>query len=266
MPSPHSDRDVLRTVAQRRALLEALADGPRQKRDLVERLDCSRSTVDRGVRELEQVEFVRREEGASGGYRLTAAGRLALEAYRRSVETFEAIGEATEVLGYVPRDAPMSSALLEGARVTEPPSHAPYEPLERLVDEISVANRIRGVIAAERTPKTRTQLYDRTVEGDLDVEAVLAEDLASFLIEQHPEQVRDVILEGAFDMYAVESVPYEFTIIETPTESKVFVFILNETAEIRGVITNETDAALEWASDVYAQIRATARPLSPPSD
>ncbi|WP_137289089.1 helix-turn-helix transcriptional regulator [Natronorubrum halophilum] len=259
-------RDVLRTSIQRRAILECLDGGPRHKRDLVEALECSRSTIDRGMRELEQLELVRRRGGSDGRCQLTLLGRVVLSSCRRRVETVAAIDESSRVLEYVPSDAPMSTALLEGADVSEPSPHAPYEPLQQLVESIAVADRIRAVITAERTPMTRVQLYNRTVDGTLDIEAVFTEELATFLSETHPGQVRDVMVDGGFDIYVTDSAPYELMIIETGSESRVIVFVLNETGEVRGVITNETDAALEWATGVYRGFRADAQPLSPPVD
>ncbi|WP_049921945.1 helix-turn-helix transcriptional regulator [Halopiger djelfimassiliensis] len=261
MRSPSPNLDVIRTVSRRQPLLEALEDGPRHKRDLVERLDCSRSTVDRAIRELEWLAFVQRRDD---GYRLTAAGRVALSEYRRSAGALDSIDEVSDLLADLPRDAPMSTALLEGARTTEPKPHAPFKPLERLVDGIDAADRIRGFFAAERLPRIRLRLYERTVEGTLDVEAVFTEALAAFLREEYPEQVREFITEGEFDMYVVDSVPYELAIVETETGAHVFVFVLNDRAEIEGVIKNDSQAALEWAEEVYQRFRADATALSPP--
>ncbi|WP_306053709.1 helix-turn-helix transcriptional regulator [Natronococcus wangiae] len=258
MRPPSSTLDVLRTVTRRRPLLEALETEPRDKRALCEALECSRSTIDRGIRELEWLHFVGRDDGT---YRLTVAGRLALAEQRRSAGVLESIGGATELLADVPRDAPMSTALLAGARTIEPPSHAPTRPLQAVVDLVGEADRVRGVTAAERIPQLRPRLYDRVVDGDLEGEAVITPAFARFIREEYPDWLADVVIDGAFDLYVIESIPYELALVETPTESRVFVFVLDESTAIRGIIENETPAAFEWGERAYRQLRDASTPL-----
>lgn len=258
MRSPRSRLDVLDTVTRRQKLFSSLADQPRSKRELVDHLDCSRSTIDRAVRELEWLEFVRREDGV---YRLTAAGGLALSEHRRSVSRFESISTVSSMLRYVPRDAPMSTAMLDGATATEPPSHAPTEPLQQLAGFLDRADRVRGITGAERAPLLRKRLYDRTINGTLDAELLVTDDLAAFMKAEYPEQLYDLIVDGGMDFYVIETLPYELTIVELPTESRVLLFILDE-MEIEAVIENDSQAAREWANDVYRRFRATATELS----
>ncbi|TYL38502.1 transcriptional regulator [Natronococcus pandeyae] len=260
MRPPSSTLDVLQTVTRRRPLLEALESEPRDKQALCESLECSRSTVDRGIRELEWLQFLRRDEGT---YRLTVAGRLALAEQRRSAETLESIGDASELLADVPRGAPMSAALLAGARTIEPPSHAPAKPLQAIVDLVSSAERVRGVSAAERVPQLRTQLYDSVVDGDLEGEAVVTAEFARFIREEYPDWVTDVVIDGGFDLHVIDSVPYELALVETPSESRVFVFVHDESTAIRGLIENETPEAFEWGERVYREFRDASTPLSP---
>ncbi|MFC4542777.1 helix-turn-helix transcriptional regulator [Halosolutus amylolyticus] len=260
MRSPSPSLDVLETVTRRQDLLSSLADGPRGKRELVDHLECSRSTIDRAVRELEWLEFIRRDDGV---YRLTAAGRLALSEHRRSVSVFESIGEVSPLLREIPRDAPMSTSFLEDADVTEPPQHAPNEPLQQLAWYLDRADRIRVSTTAERLPQLRQRLYERTIDGTLDAELLVTGDLAEFICTEYPGQVRDVVLDGGVDFYVVDSLPYELTIVDLPTESRVFLFVLQE-SEIKAVIENDTRDAIEWADEVYRRFRARATDLSPP--
>ena len=260
MRPPSSTLDVLQTITRRRPLLEALENEPRDKQALCELLGCSRSTIDRGVRELEWLQFLRRDEGT---YRLTVAGRLALAEQRRSAETLESISDAGELLTDVPRDAPMSAALLAGARTIEPPPHAPAKPLRAIVDLVGSAERVRGVSAAERVPQLRTQLYDGVVDGDLEGEAVVTAEFARFIQEEYPDWLTDVVIDGGFDLHVIESVPYELALVETPSESRVFVFVHDESTAIRGLIENETPEAFEWGERVYRKFRDASTPLSP---
>lgn len=261
MSPSHSGRTVLETVSRRRNVLERLEEGPDRKRNLVESLDSSRSTIDRAMRELERLSLVER---ADGGYRLTATGRLALAEHRRSLESLDAIAGVSDLLENVPPEAPMSVDALRGATVHEPEPHAPNEPLEAIAASLETADRFRGFAAAERGPRFRELLYERTVDGDLDAEILLTDDLVAFLLENRPEVVRDVVVRGGLDVYSLPSIPYGLGIVETPSSSRAFVVVYDGAADVRAVIRNDSPTALEWANDVYRRFRAMATRLEPP--
>ncbi|AHG01095.1 hypothetical protein HALLA_16310 [Halostagnicola larsenii XH-48] len=253
------DPDVLRTVAKRSPLLERLADGPADKRELIAVLDCSRSTIDRAIRELELVDCIRRCED---GFRLTVAGRLALAEHRRSRQTFESIAKLSDLLHDLPAETPISAEMVRGATLLEVPAHAPNEPLEEITDLVDRAERFRGMGAADRTPTLRHQFRDRSVNGELEAELVLTEDLARVIFTEHSELLQNGALDSGLDIYTAPTIPYELSIVETPTESVVFVIPFNDDLTHRGVIRNDSTAALEWADGVFRRHRATATPLS----
>lgn len=261
MTPSKSDHDALEILSRRHELLERLAEGARHKRDLVDDLEVSRSTVHRGIRQLESIDFVERRDGT---YRLTVPGRLALVEHRRRVTALESIAAVSDLLGAIPRDAPMSVRFLEEATTLEPEPHAPNAPYEVIVDRLAVAERLRAITAAERDPQFRRRLHERTVEGDLDAEVIFTNELAAFFLDAHGRQLREVMADGAVDCFAVESTPYGLWIVETATRSEAFVVVHGEAADIRGVIRNGTDRAIDWADGVYRNVRERARRLDPP--
>ena len=260
MSSPNSRRSVLETVAKRCPVLEALEDGPHHKRDLVEALECSRSTVDRAVRELESLELLERTNGT---YRLTLAGKLALEEYRRSADVLGSVTEASDVLRSIPRDAPMCPCVFENAEIDYPEPHAPNEPLRRVAKQVtSEVDRFRGLSISERIPHFRHRLYEQTIEGDLDTEIVITEEVATFLLGNYPQQVQDVVTDGNIDFYTIESVPYGLILIETPTHSEMFLLI--EGGHGVAVVRNRSKDAFEWADGIYRRYRAIGTKLEAP--
>lgn len=258
-----ADPDILQTVAKRSPLLERLEEGPAAKPELIEVLDCSRSTIDRAIRELEWLDCIRRTED---GFRLTVAGRLALSEHRRSLQTFESVAQLSNLLRELPAETPITVDMVRDATLLEIPSHAPSEPLEEIVDLVSRADRVRGMAAADRMPQFRRQFYERSVNGDLDIELILTEDLARYTLTEFTQRLRKVLVDGGVDLYAVQTVPYELSIVETPTESVVYVILLNSDLTHRGVIRNDSADALEWAHGVFRRYRAGATSLSPFDD
>lgn len=251
--------DVLQTVAKRSPLLEHLDDGPAAKHELIAVLDCSRSTIDRAIRELEALDCIRRCEG---GFRLTVAGRLALTAHRRSRQTFESIAQTSDLLRELPTETPISTDLIRGATLLEVPAHAPNEPLEEIVELIDRAERFRAIAAADRMPAFRRQFRERAIDDAFDVELVVTESLARVTLTDHADILNNGALEGEVDVYTVPTVPYELSIVETPTESVAYVVPFDDDLTYRGVIRNDSTAALEWAHDAFRRHRATARPIS----
>ena len=71
-----SSTHSLEVLLQRVEVLERLVEGPSYRRDLSDELGVSRSTIDRAVRELEELQFV---ENCRDGVRATAAGRNAID-------------------------------------------------------------------------------------------------------------------------------------------------------------------------------------------
>lgn len=253
--------EVVETLSRRRRILAALEDRPRRKRDLVDALDRSRSTIDRAIRELETLGFVER---GGGTCRLTAAGRLALAEHRRSVDVFAAITDACDLLADVPPDAPMSPAMLEGATIHEPAPYAPNEAVKAIMDRLDDAERFRAAIVADRIPRFRQRLAELSVDGSLDHEAVLTADLAAHLFATHTEQMRTAMIDGDVDLYRTPSLPYDLGVLETDSRSVAIVIVSDPDESITGVITNDSPAAVEWAETTYRRFRATAERLDPP--
>lgn len=253
------DRSFLGTIDNRRSILSALEDGPRDKRDLVTDLACSRSTVDRAIRDLEALALVERVDGA---YRLTIVGRLALAEYRRSRDRLETIAGMGEYLEGIPRTAPLSPSMLEGATVHEPEPHAPTEPLMQLADRIDDAEHVRGFTGTERSSRVRDRLNDRILGGSLAGEIVLTEELVTFLLEHQAERLQ-AVADSDFDLYVVESVPYELVRIDTPSRSETFLVIDHDVGNV--VLRNDSTDACEWGDVVYRRYRAMAEKLEPPA-
>ncbi|MFB6175982.1 MAG: hypothetical protein ABEI99_02345, partial [Halobaculum sp.] len=68
-------RNPIDLARDRKQILDLLRDGPLSKRDVLDRVTLSRSTVDRAIDELLSTELI---ETTDGGYETTPAGVIAL--------------------------------------------------------------------------------------------------------------------------------------------------------------------------------------------
>lgn len=259
---PNNGRDVLETIARRERVVDALASGRARKRDLVDALDVSRSTVDRAVRDLELASLVDRD---GTRYQLTVTGRLAVDAYRRSVGTFEAITSMSDVLELIPEEESLSPVVFDGAktatlpvdgRIPEPAVHERF--VDRIVDWIEQSERVVGFSPVEPNPRIRELLAARTAAGELDAEILISPSLTRYLLEEHSSQLREMIESDGLTLGEVDTLPYGLGIYEALDRTCVLVFVYGDTARIRGLIENDTAGAIAWAWRTYGDFRERA--------
>jgi DNA-binding transcriptional ArsR family regulator len=111
------------TLARRERVLDALAAGPTDQRDLRDALDVSRSTAYKSLRELEDAGLVRQVE--DGCYRLTQFGSLVHRCHAEYVARIGRLREARPVAEALPDDLLVPLAFVERGHRVVASSHAP---------------------------------------------------------------------------------------------------------------------------------------------
>lgn len=246
--------DVALTVHRRAAALARLDDAPAEKPALVADLECSRSTVDRAVRELESRALVRR---GPEGYETTLAGHLARTAYEDALDAFGATLSAADVLADLPADAPMSVAFLRGATVHRPTRPAPREPLDRLRELIRAADEYRGFTTPVLVPGFIDEVHEHVREGDLDIELVYDEPVADYVRAEYGDRLRTSFDADRHRMFVVEAVPFGFGIL---SGERTWAYVVAEGPDggFRGLLVNDSEPAVEWAEALFERYRADA--------
>jgi predicted transcriptional regulator len=249
--------DFLSTMERRGALLRELAKGPLEKPALVERLDVSRSTVDRGLRELEERDLVTREEG---GYRRTLPGRIALEEYDRFQRHIAGLRDGSRLLAGLDAAVPIDGALLAGARVVEASLASPDRPVEALYEVVDRAEAVRGFGPAIHGVQIET--YQRRVlEEGMRADLVLTAQAIERLLADYGD-----VFERALDSDLVrfwqvdERFPYSVTVAETGDGTHVGVLVYGEEG-IQGCILNDDPAAVEWGERRFEAVKARGEPV-----
>lgn len=246
---------MVRVVNRREQLLAALTE-PRHKRDLVEELDLSRSTLDRAVRELETLGLIERDHR----YVLTVTGRLVLERFDELLAEFDDIAAARQLLGALSRDAPMSVSMLRGAevrRADQPTQPQVLDPVKELFDR---AERIMGFSVAETNPE-----FSEGPQGELDTDGV---DLAVVYDRTLVEHLRadgrlePVMERERFDAHVHPDVPYGLGVVTTADGETVFLVVYDDDWTLRGLLVNDAPEACRWATDVFERYREAAEPLA----
>lgn len=250
-----SDRnEVAELIHRRAALLGRLDDAPAEKPVLTSALKCSRSTVDRAIRELESRGYVSR---GPEGYETTLGGRLASWEYEDCLKAFEDVLAAADLLAYLPPDAPFSPALLRDAEVHHPKKPAPRAPLARLRELIERANRYRGFATVVLIPGFVEYVQEFVDRGDLELELIYDDWVADHVREEYVDQLG----RGRHQMLVIDEVPYGFGIL---SGDRTWVYLVAEGAdgEFRGLLLNDNDSAVAWAESLYEQYRTRAEEVT----
>lgn len=249
---------ALDVVRSRFDVLEELATGPRQKPQLQEALDVSRSTVDRAVGELESAGFVVRDED---GYAVTLYGELFRERYGAFLSEARDLAAAGPLLEALPRSAPMDPAFLRSATVRRASAPAPHRPVSEFESRLAEADRLRGLSRTISQPSTARLIRERVDEG-MEGELVVSSDLATYMREERYESEREMVTTGRYRLFEVESIPYGLALLDCGAETVAFVFVYGPSSDLLGTIENDDDDAVAWAEGLYREHRSTAAEIS----
>ncbi|MFB6194090.1 MAG: tetratricopeptide repeat protein [Halobaculum sp.] len=259
MGTGHEER--MRLVRDRDGLITELAEEPLDPRTLEDRVDASRATINRALRELVEAGLVA-EEG--GEYGLTAGGRLAHDHYREYRRQWEGIDTAAALLSRLPADAPVSRALTDGCRVVESPAETPYLPEQRLVETLRSADRCRLVLPAVTDPTLIRELYEHVVTEGNAAEFVVDDSLRDRLFEEFPRRIERMCETEGFELAVGEVPTVGLLCTETDDGWTVTVVVYGTDGGVIGSIYNDTPAAVEWGRELFERVRDDATGVDSP--
>lgn len=251
--------DLARTLHQRGNLLALLVEEPLSKRELEERVAGSRSTVDRGIRDLEAVGLVERTDG---GYAATLAGRLAAESRAAHVAELDGVDRAKPLLDALNPDVELDRAMLAGVEVerAEPPSS--FEPLERLKDVIRRSDRYRGMSPNDSGTGFASFFHEQVVDRGLDLSFVFTRGMADHLESNHPTELAEMY-DAGFEMGVVDELPFGLGVGHADDWAVAVVLLYGPASRLTGILFNENPAAVAWAAGVFDEYSARAEPHPP---
>lgn len=248
--------DAIEVLVRRAGVLRALSDGVSSKRDLVDDVSVSRSTVDRAVRVLESHGFVDRNDGLV----LTLRGRLALDAYEEFTATVDALEETGAVLAPLAADATLDTRLLRDATVVRPTPVSPQRPYvsyQRLVEDATAVRGFAPVVLEDNVPMFREKIVGEGIEVDLTV----APDALEELVSEHADAVEAALDSGRLTLRrATETLDYALMLVEQPEHTYACALVYADNG-FAGTIYNDSPDAVRWTEGVYDRLRREARPL-----
>lgn len=248
-------REFLDAIAGRAGLFECILGGETDKRALERRLSISRSTINRWLSDLQKADIIA-EHG--NGYHLTLSGRLAYQEYDRFDDRFSAIFNAKPVLRYLPDDVSIDMRLLVDAEIILSSEIAPQEPVLRLEDMVLKAEtRTFQGISPVILPRYVEFFHAQIVNNGLEAEFVLEAEVMDYLISANRDDVAEIIESegGTLARLQTMGLPFGLGIVD---DEGVWVGVHEPGGGFRGAIINTSAAALEWAQELFAEIRNRA--------
>lgn len=238
--------ELIATVVQRSELLDLL-DPPLDKRDLVDELGRSRSTIDRTMRELELLGVV---EYVSAGFVPTEIGYTLRREYESFVDRLDGVLAAADLLSVLDPDVELDAVLLAGAEIVTQKSVAPHVPGTQLAELIREADRLTCVAHAHSHPQAMETVYSLATDG-VEMTFVFPEPLLEHVRSLHPDRFQRMFGLPNYETHVVDETPYGLFVVETPNETRACLLVYNEDNEMKGMISNSSSEAVEWGQRLY---------------
>ncbi|MFW5950063.1 MAG: helix-turn-helix transcriptional regulator [archaeon] len=234
---------------KRHQVLERLLNEPHTKPELVDALPCSRSTVDRAVGELLEIDCVERTAPNSSQYRGTTLGELMLQTHQEYLGRLQKYQEVRPILTELPSDAPLSDDIIRGAdvyRSVRSPDIA-FRPGKELKQDATKVIGTAPVVYGEYFEEiTNLQKQD-----PFEFEVIIQSALMESIHEHYSEEFNTLTDFDSVTVYQTEEpLHYGLWVMELPSTDTAGITFYNE-GGVPGTIVNDSDDAVEWATEQY---------------
>jgi predicted transcriptional regulator len=243
---------LVELLQHRHGLLGELIDRPRPRHELVDAVESSKSTVYKGLSQLEEAGLI---DQRSEDRRLTPTlfGVLALTRYDSLVET---AGVADLLVG-LPGSAVAPGALV-GAEVVRPDETDAERHLEALWSLLEGTEGVRGV--APVVSPGYVERFREFLETGAEAELVLPESVLRALQQDRPDAIETI--SRRTDLYGTsDAMP--FGVLVTRGDRPRMAIELRDGPLVAGLIVNDTPDALVWGEATYETYRTSASRLDP---
>jgi tetratricopeptide (TPR) repeat protein len=259
MPERPAEEEFIRLLERRVDLLQCLESSSHRKPEIVEALEWSRSTVDRAIRELELENLVERTDE---GYTTTLAGRLVTTQYSQFVETIGDVLVASPLLESLPRDSPITPEDVVGIERVSTDDLTSFEIPSILRNSVESADVLTAAIPVVADPLLLGLCHSEVMNEELELDLVVGPDLHETLQQRFPGTLRDLVDSGSTLMRAERSPPCAVLFVERESDEYETVVVAYEEDTRSGIFRNDTDAALDKATDYLTGVTESATDIT----
>lgn len=250
------DKEVCSVVLQRWEVIDSLGEGAKDKRTLVENLDCSRSTVNRAVRELESMGLV---EYVDGEYEVTALGETITVGFKEMMNTVELQLELEPFLQWMPEDEfDLDLHLLDDAELVLSEAGDPYRVINRHIKRLKTMDEgyflipYTGLHAAETA-------YERIVHQGAQCEIIVSPAVIDTFKTNpnYTEAIKEMTATGGLDIFqASTEIPFSLGVIDDRVQ-----IIADEDEEPRALVEIDNPIVRNWAENTFKEYKQQTEPV-----
>lgn len=245
--------DLIELLSLRHDVLRSLLDEPRERHALVDDLEASKSTVYKGVSQLQEHGLV---ASTADGLRPTLFGVVALERYDEMARA--------ATLGDLLADLPpgtVEPAALVGAETVVPDPRSVDRHLARVERILRHADTLRGFSPAV-SPRTVETFHERVVEDGFEAEIVLTEEIVGYLRRDHESVLHEVLDAASVALYRTdEALPFTLLLAGSAEGTEVCIDMGNA-GLVTGLVINDTAESRRWAETAHRERKQNAEPIT----
>ncbi|WP_324756637.1 helix-turn-helix transcriptional regulator [Haloarcula sp. GH36] len=251
----HRDIQFLTGSPARFAVVSALAESPARPCELCERIDATRTTIQRILAGCSDRQWVRKVDG---DYRLTLTGRRMYERYAALVSEAERareFGPLAQYLGPIGDELP--DIVFDAGTITVSSEQTPLAPVNRLTDWFADAEgpvkTISPIVAATFNEAAATLL-----ERGVRIESIIDDGVLERSEREFHEELERGIDHESIEFYVHES-SLDFGLVVDDRGCCLGAY--DDRNNLRVTLVVEDPVAREWAIDQFEQYREAATPL-----
>lgn len=246
MSDPFEDIQFLARANTRIRAIQLLAEQPRDRDELIERLDISRATMSRLLRQLEDRDWVT-QDGAQ--YTTTRFGAAMATDITQLLDTATTIRQFQGIAQYLPFDElGIEFHHLRGARITEATSADPAAPARRVGQLLDSANRTR-ILKQAIDPNASRPHYEAVIQGQQQTEVILTDEAIHTVNEtRETRQWFQEMIANDVPVYRYDgNVPINLKIID----ETVVISVTDDNGLLPALIETTDEAIFSWATETF---------------
>jgi predicted transcriptional regulator len=253
-----NSEELLSLVSNRRRFLSYIDKEQSHKRDIVDDMGVSRSTVDRALSDLSNEQLVVRTDQ---GYKITKKGKISLETIESSLATLVSIENGTKLLNYLPRDIDVPPSVFEESEVYPSEEPNPLMPVERSVNRLEACDRVIGLPYGDTHPKLSELFFERSRSGELEVELVVNQSFADHVITRYGSQMAYYYRNQNHKTWVNQDVEFGFLLFYEGDGERLHLNAHGPMGNHQGHIETSSTPAIRWAENAFRELKRDGRPL-----
>ncbi|MDY7082982.1 MAG: MarR family transcriptional regulator [Halobacteria archaeon] len=253
-----NEDDYIRFLAgspNRERVLDSLTENPGDVRDLRDRLDIPRTTLQKNIRELEEKGWV---EKVQGGYTSTTVGEIIVGHIKDCREGVQTTMELEPFLKWVPAsEFDIDIGAFEDSDITVPEPPNPRGAERRVFNKVTSSNDLKFMSPVLRPMMVET-LYEHLTENEVHADITVSSDVIEVIKSDYPEVIDAVATSERVELREYTG---DIPFITMIFEDMVMMAALDNMGIIRALVENESEEAMEHAVELYEEYAEEAVPV-----